>query len=56
MVSHLISTKMVMQRGGGGRPSGPQARHMRIAECLVGDSSLTKWVLALCRIWLLQAS
>ena len=52
----VISTKMVMQRGGGGRPSGPQARHMQIAECLVGDSSLTKWVLALRRIWLLQAS
>ena len=33
----VISTKMVMQRGGGGRPSGPQARQIRIAECLVGD-------------------
>ena len=52
----VISTKMVMQRGGCGRPSGPQARQMRIAECLVGDGSLTKWVLALRRIWLLQAS
>ena len=31
---------MVMQRGGGGgRPSGPQARQMRIAECLVGDET-----------------
>ncbi|KAL0670198.1 hypothetical protein Bca4012_032902 [Brassica carinata] len=54
--SKVISTKMVMQRGGGGHPSGPQARQMRIAECLVGDSSLTKWVLALRRIWLLLVS
>ncbi|KAF2619713.1 hypothetical protein F2Q68_00042562 [Brassica cretica] len=37
----VISTKTVMQRGGGGggRPSGPQARQMRIAECLVGDET-----------------
>lgn len=35
----VVSTKMVMQRGGGGRPSGPQARQMRIAECLVGDET-----------------
>ncbi|XP_018468922.1 uncharacterized protein At4g28440-like [Raphanus sativus] len=36
----VISTKMVMQRGGGGgRPSGPPARQMRIAECLVGDET-----------------
>ncbi|KAL0678759.1 hypothetical protein Bca4012_006740 [Brassica carinata] len=35
----VISTKMVMQRGGGGRSSGPQARQMRIAECLVGDET-----------------
>ncbi|WZZ19246.1 hypothetical protein YC2023_112335 [Brassica napus] len=34
----VISTKTVMQRGGG-RPSGPQARQMRIAECLVGDET-----------------
>ncbi|RID58678.1 hypothetical protein BRARA_F01957 [Brassica rapa] len=24
---------------GGGRPSGPQARQMRIAECVVGDET-----------------
>ncbi|KAF3584473.1 hypothetical protein F2Q69_00026283 [Brassica cretica] len=37
----VVSTKMVMQRGGGGggRRSGPQARQMRIAECLVGDET-----------------
>ncbi|KAJ0248255.1 hypothetical protein HA466_0153850 [Hirschfeldia incana] len=35
----VVSTKMVMQRGDGGRPSGPQARQMRIAECLVGDET-----------------
>lgn len=33
----VVSTKMVMQRGG--RPNGPQARQMRIAECLVGDET-----------------
>ncbi|KAL1222808.1 hypothetical protein V5N11_022116 [Cardamine amara subsp. amara] len=33
----VVNTKMVMQRGG--RPSGPQARQMRIAECLVGDET-----------------
>lgn len=37
----VVSSKMVMQRGGGGggRPNGPQARQMRIAECLVGDET-----------------
>ncbi|KAL0732608.1 hypothetical protein Bca4012_008817 [Brassica carinata] len=37
----VVSTKTVMQRGGGGggRPSGPLARQMRIAECLVGDET-----------------
>jgi len=38
---YSVSSKMVMQRGGGGggRPNGPQARQMRIAECLVGDET-----------------
>jgi len=35
----VVNTKMVMQRGGGGRPMGPQSRQMRIAECLVGDET-----------------
>ncbi|KAF8106878.1 hypothetical protein N665_0130s0049 [Sinapis alba] len=26
---HVVSTKMVIQRGGGGRPSGPHARQKR---------------------------
>ncbi|KAL5203522.1 hypothetical protein ABZP36_014474 [Zizania latifolia] len=30
----VVDTKMVLQRGG-----GPQGRHMRIAECLVGDET-----------------
>lgn len=34
----VVNTKMVLQRGGG-RPMGPQARQMRIAECLVGDET-----------------
>ncbi|XP_010547848.1 PREDICTED: uncharacterized protein At4g28440-like [Tarenaya hassleriana] len=32
----VVSTKMVMQRG---RTNGPQARQMRIAECLIGDET-----------------
>uniref|UniRef100_A0A0E0KXD6 Single-stranded DNA binding protein Ssb-like OB fold domain-containing protein n=1 Tax=Oryza punctata TaxID=4537 RepID=A0A0E0KXD6_ORYPU len=30
----VVDSKMVLQRGG-----GPQGRHMRIAECLVGDET-----------------
>lgn len=32
----VVNTKMVLQKG---RPDGPQARQMRIAECLVGDET-----------------
>lgn len=32
----VVDSKMVLQKG---RPDGPQARQMRIAECLVGDET-----------------
>eukprot|EP00262_Sarcandra_glabra_P011191 TRINITY_DN26936_c0_g1_i1.p1 TRINITY_DN26936_c0_g1~~TRINITY_DN26936_c0_g1_i1.p1 ORF type:complete len:138 (-),score=17.70 TRINITY_DN26936_c0_g1_i1:368-781(-) len=32
----VVSSKMVLQKG---RSDGPQVRHMRIAECLVGDET-----------------
>ncbi|XP_057816673.1 uncharacterized protein At4g28440 [Cryptomeria japonica] len=34
----VVSSKTVMQKG---RPSGPQVRPMRIAECVVGDETGT---------------
>ncbi|KAK1302315.1 Uncharacterized protein QJS10_CPB12g00202 [Acorus calamus] len=35
----VVSSKMILQKGRGGRPDGPQMRQMRIAECLVGDET-----------------
>ncbi|WOK99245.1 hypothetical protein Cni_G07957 [Canna indica] len=32
----VVSSKMVLQKG---RPTGPQVRQMRLAECLVGDET-----------------
>lgn len=32
----IVSTKMVLQKGPG---DGPQARQMRISECVVGDET-----------------
>ena len=32
----IVSTKMVLQKG---RSDGPQARQMRISECIVGDET-----------------
>lgn len=32
----VVDSKMIMQKG---RSDGPQARQMRIAECLVGDET-----------------
>ncbi|CAF2161671.1 BnaA07g09820D [Brassica napus] len=32
----IVSTKMVLQKG---RSDGPQARQMRICECIVGDET-----------------
>lgn len=32
----IVSTKMVLQKG---RADGPQARQLRISECIVGDET-----------------
>ena len=36
LIVKVVNAKMVLQKG---RPDGPQARQMRIAECLVGDET-----------------